>query len=251
MTTEKVLICIPAFNEESNLSKTLDGIDRLPERARFSLLVIDDGSMDGTRAVCERHGVPVVSHIYNLGYGAALKTAYTYATENGYDYIIQMDADGQHDPVCIGSILQALCGPDQPDIVIGSRFLSGSSQFIIPRYKMLTIKFFTFLVSVGTGKRITDPTSGLQGLTRPVFSLYAQYDRFALDFPDANMIIQMSLGGYRIKEIPAVMHQRLEGVSMHAGLYKKLKYMVKMMISVLIVYLREALHSKKARDISA
>jgi len=247
----KVLICIPAYNEEANLTKTLEGIDRLPDRIRFGLVVVDDGSSDGTRAICERRGVAVISHVYNLGYGAALKTGYKYAVDMGYDYIIQMDADGQHDPQCVDSIMRALSSPESPDIVIGSRFMRGSSPYIVPRYKMLTIMFFTFLVSVGTGKRIQDPTSGLQGLSRRVFALYAQYDRFALDFPDANMIVQMVLGGYKVMEIPAIMHPRLVGMSMHTGLFKKLRYVVEMTISVLIIYLREGLNARKAREKSA
>lgn len=244
---KKLLICIPAHNEAENIGAVLDNILSLQIAELFDILVIDDGSRDATRAVCESKHVMVITHIYNMGYGAALKTAYKYATEHNYDYIIQVDADGQHDAVNIERIYHELKkeGNPSPDIVIGSRFLQNSISFHTPFYKKLVIRVFTMIIKMSTKNNITDPTSGLQGLTRRTFEFYSHFNQFAIDYPDANMIIQMALNDFAIVEIPAVMHARAKGVSMHAGFYKPIKYVVKMTLSVFIIYLRESMNIQK------
>ena len=124
-----------------------------------------------------------------------------------------------------------------PDIVIGSRFLKGSSTFHISIIKRFCIKIFSFIIKLSTKTRITDPTSGLQGLNRRAFLYYSRYNHFASDYPDANMIIQMLLNGFEVSEVPAVMHERVSGKSMHSGL-KPILYTIKMTVSSLIVILR-------------
>lgn len=245
----KLLICIPAYNEADNIGEVLDMLLTLPEQELFDILIIDDCSVDDTRAVCERKNVKVISHIFNMGYGAALKTAYKYAVENNYEYIIQMDADGQHDVLNIERIYNILInsGDFAPDIVIGSRFLRDSISFSTPIYKKFVIIVFNIIIKTATGNKITDPTSGLQGLNRRAFSFYAKFNQFAVDYPDANMIIQMALNDFTITEIPAVMHERINGVSMHAGIYKPFKYVLKMILSVLSICIRESAVSKSFR----
>lgn len=254
---KKLLICIPAYNEAENIGAVLDNILNLQMAGLFDILVIDDGSRDATRSVCESRNVMVITHIYNMGYGAALKTAYKYASDHDYEYIIQVDADGQHDAVNIERIYHKLtkegysptedssAGSSPPDIVIGSRFLQNSVSFHTPFYKKLVIWVFTMIIKMSTKNKITDPTSGLQGLTRRTFEFYSHFNQFAIDYPDANMIIQMALNDFAIAEIPAVMHARTKGVSMHAGIYKPIKYVVKMTLSVFIIYLRESLNIRK------
>jgi glycosyltransferase involved in cell wall biosynthesis len=242
----KLLICLPAYNEEENIGAVLDEIiSSIP--GGFDVLVVDDGSTDRTRCICKLKNIMVISQIYNMGYGAALKTAYKYATDHGYDYIIQMDADGQHDVSNIKYLYQALTEYDEtaPDIVIGSRFLHSSVGFHIPFYKKFAISVFNLLIKLITKKTITDPTSGLQGVSRNAFSFYAKFNQFATDYPDANMIIQMSLNNFNVSEIPAVMHPRLKGVSMHSGVYKPMLYMIKMTISVFTASIRGVLNKEK------
>ncbi|MCL2254477.1 MAG: glycosyltransferase family 2 protein [Lachnospiraceae bacterium] len=236
---DRVLICIPAFNESATISAVLDSIiEVIP--ANFDILIVDDGSEDLTAKICRmKANVKTIEHIFNMGYGAALKTAYKYAADNGYDYIIQMDADGQHDVANIIPIYQRLCDDDMPDIVIGSRFLKGAESFATPFYKKIVINFFRMLIRMTCKVKITDPTSGLQGIRRSAFIHYARFNRFAIDYPDANMIIQMAMKGYKIVEIPAIMHVRNFGVSMHSGLVEPFMYIIKMMLSVFVVGLRE------------
>lgn len=240
---KKILMLIPAYNEEENIGKLLEGISRQEHRDRLDVLVIDDGSRDKTAQIVREKGYKVISQVFNMGYGAALQTGYKYAVSHGYDYLIQLDADGQHDLINIDIICERLgCAAGSkegyPDIVIGSRFLEGSQTFAISLLKKIAIRFFRSMIRRNTGCILTDPTSGLQGLNRKAFSFYAGYRNFDLKYPDMNMAIQMLLLRYKIEEFPAVMHERTSGVSMHTGLLKVGRYMLLMSLSSLNAYLR-------------
>lgn len=155
--------------------------------------------------------------------------------------MIQMDADGQHDVSNVLKLYEALTTPEEdgtvPDIVLGSRFVPGSISFPVSFLKKVAFVLFRWLIKQGTGKKIMDPTTGLQGLSHRAFSYYAGYGHFDDRYPDANMIMQMLLLGFQVKEIPAVMYARTEGVSMHSGL-KPVIYMFRMMFSIVAVWLR-------------
>ncbi|MBR4083955.1 MAG: glycosyltransferase family 2 protein [Lachnospiraceae bacterium] len=238
---KKMLIIIPAYNEEKNIGELLDKL-KAPSIAEIAdVLIMDDASKDNTRRIVLEKGMEVVTHVFNLGYGSGLQVGYKYAIRNDYDYIVQMDADGQHDVCNILNIYNKLTTPDVngkcPDIVLGSRFLEGSQTFSISKVKKMAIGMFRFLIKCGTGQKIKDPTTGLQGLSRRAIDFYAGYNQFDDKYPDANMIMQMILLGYRVVEIPAVMHARVEGVSMHSGL-KPIVYMLRMMFSIIAVWIR-------------
>lgn len=238
---KKVLIIIPAYNEEKNIGGLLDKL-KTPDIANIAdVLVMDDASKDKTRNIVLDKELEVVTHVFNLGYGSGLQVGYKYAINNGYEYVIQMDADGQHDVCNVLSIYEKLTTADEngkcPDIVIGSRFLEGSTTFPISPVKKIAIALFRFLIQLGTGQKIKDPTSGLQGLSRRAIMFYSGYNHFDDKYPDANMIMQMILLGFRVVEIPSVMHARVEGVSMHSGL-KPIIYMLRMMFSIIAVWIR-------------
>lgn len=238
---KKLLIIIPAYNEEKNIGDLLDKL-KTPDIAKIAdVLVMDDASKDKTRKIVLEKDLEVVTHIFNLGYGSGLQVGYKYAIHNGYEYIVQMDADGQHDVCNVLSIYEKLTTADEkgkcPDIVIGSRFQEGSKTFPISAVKKLAISMFRLLIRLGTGQKIKDPTSGLQGLSRRAIEFYAGYNHFDDKYPDANMIMQMIMLGFRVVEVPAVMHARVEGVSMHSGL-KPIVYMLRMMFSIIAVWIR-------------
>ena len=238
---KKLLIMIPAYNEEKNIGELLDKLKSPEIAAVADVLIMDDASKDNTRRIVLDKKLEVVTHVFNLGYGSGLQVGYKYAVRNDYDYVIQMDADGQHDVSNVMRIYEKLtCAEESakcPDIVIGSRFMEGSETFPISNIKKFAIKMFRFLIKLGTGEKILDPTSGLQGLSRRAFGFYAGYNHFDDKYPDANMIMQMLMLGYRVEEIPAVMHARTEGVSMHSGL-KPVLYMLRMMFSIIAVWIR-------------
>lgn len=241
MTREKeLLIIIPAYNEEKNIAPLLEQLFEPEISSLADVLVVDDASMDATKDVARRYGASVVSHVYNLGYGSGLQSGYKYAVRKGYRYVIQMDADGQHDACNVPVLYRALTSGDEmerPDIVIGSRFMEGSTPYKVSAMKKFAICLFRWMICMGTGKKYTDPTSGLQGLSRRAVKYYSHYGNFDDRYPDANMIMQMALLGYRLQEIPAVMHYRTAGVSMHSGL-KPVIYMFRMFFSILAVLIR-------------
>lgn len=242
---KELLIIIPAYNEENNIGKLLD---RMKEAGIFELadvLVLNDASRDRTEEVALAHGARVISHVFHLGYGSGLQLGYKYAGKNGYRYLLQMDADGQHDVCNISTIYERLKKPDeagqQPDIVLGSRFVDGAKAYSVSWAKKLAYAIFRFFIRLGTGKKYMDPTTGLQGLSRRAFCFYAEYNHFDDMYPDANMIMQMTMLGFRVEEVPAVMHKRVDGVSMHSG-WKPFVYMFRMTFSIIAVWVRIRLY---------
>jgi len=241
MAGKPLLVIIPAYNEEKNIGPFLEKLNRALPAAEADILVIDDASTDRTAGIAEDMGCIVVTNVYNLGYGSGLQIGYKYALKHGYDFVIQMDADGQHDACNIQRLYRKLLEPDSAgrpvDIVLGSRFFAASETYPVPLPRRIGSRVFQFLIRLGTGRRITDPTTGLQGLSRRCFSFYAGYNHFDDQYPDANMLMQMLLLGFRVEEVPAVMHPRAEGVSMHSGL-KPVLYMFRMIFSILAVWIR-------------
>lgn len=240
--TKDLLIIMPAYNEEVCIGNFLEqmavpGISDIAD-----ILVIDDGSSDGTGRIARQYGHEVVDHVYHMGYTAALLSGYKYAVRRDYKYVIQMDADGQHDPCNVIAIYDRLRGfggsGERPDIVLGSRFMEGGKSFPMSRLKRTTINAFGKLIRLTTGKRITDPTTGLQGLNLRVLRYYSEYSHFDDRFPDTNMLIQMMLLGYRVEEVPAMMHARLAGTEMYNGLVRQGLYMAHMFFSICAVLLR-------------
>ncbi len=240
-----LLIIIPAYNESKNIGAFLDKLEEPAIADIADILVMNDASTDNTADIVRDRNHAVVTHVFNLGYGSGLQVGYNYALRKEYQYIIQMDADGQHDACNVLKIYEALKTKDEngksPDIVLGSRFLEGSVSFPISTLKKLAINMFRILIKAGTGKRIQDPTTGLQGLNYRALKYYAGFGHFDDKYPDANMIMQMLMLGFRVEEVPAVMHARTEGVSMHSGL-KPIKYMFRMMYSIIAVWIRVRLY---------
>lgn len=232
----KVLILVPAFNEEENMTVLFDKLCKPEIRSFADILVVNDASSDRTELIAKNYPVTLVTLVFNLGYGSALQVGYKYAVRRGYEYVVQLDADGQHSISNIAHIFQCLTTPDEegnvPDIVIGSRFVEGSESFRVSGIKKWSIAFFSWMIRKATGKRITDPTSGLQGLSKRAFTYYSNYGNFDYYYPDANMIIQMLLLGFRVVETSSVMHERTAGISMHAGVLKQMTYMMIMPLSI-------------------
>ncbi|MCD8129702.1 MAG: glycosyltransferase family 2 protein [Lachnospiraceae bacterium] len=242
MSKKEVLIIIPAYNEEENIEKVLKGLETPEIQAFADILVMNDHSTDKTNFLVKRHRrVTMATHIYNLGYGGGIRLGYKYAVRRGYSYVIQMDADGQHDVCNVPVLYRELLTPDQdgnlPDIVLGARFMEGSAPFPVSPVKKFAYSFFTLMIRLGTGKVIHDSTTGLQGLSRRAMLFYSQFGNFDDRYPDANMITQMLLLGFHVREVPAVMHARTAGVSMHSG-FKPVVYMIRNSLSILAVVFR-------------
>jgi glycosyltransferase involved in cell wall biosynthesis len=227
-----VLVVTPAHDEEASLGSTLGRIrEHLPEA---DVVVIDDCSTDGTAAVAERHGARVVRLPCNLGYGGAVQTGFRFALAHGYDVVVQMDADGQHDPASAPALLAPVLSGDV-DVAIGSRFL-GQVTYRVPPLRRLGMRVFASIVSFVGRRRFSDPTSGYQALGRRALEFFAR-DNYPVDFPDADTIILLVLAGFRVTEVPVTMDARTAGTSMHSNL-KALYYVAKMFLSIAMVLLR-------------
>lgn len=232
-TRSKGLIIIPAYNEERNISKVLDGLSlKLPELA---VLVVNDGSTDATAKILGERSANHINLPFNMGYGAALQTGFKYALNEGFDFVVCFDGDGQHEPTEVPKLLKEM-EELKADIVIGSRFLN-RSDYTPSLARRAGMALFRFLTGITTGSKMTDITSGFQAIDRKAFSYYAKEFNFPLDFPDADVIINMILTGHKVVEVPVKMHERTEGESMHSGL-RAVFYMAKMLLAIFIVVMR-------------
>ena len=229
----KNCIIIPSFNEEDNIASVITGIKNF---ADADIIVIDDGSEDLTANRAREAGAFVIRHPFNLGYGAALQTGYKYAVKMNYDFLLQMDGDGQHDPRSIPESFR-LVESCYCDALIGSRFL-GNGEYRAGVLKSIGIRVFRLIIRMITGERITDPTSGYQCLNRRVLRYFTS-DSFPCDYPDANIIIALHRMGFVIKEIPVAMVTNREGRSMHKGIFTIAYYCFKILLSIFIILIRE------------
>lgn len=228
----RVLVVIPAHNEEESLGSTLDAIHA--ELPGTDVVVINDYSTDRTSEVARAHGAVVVELPCNLGYGGAVQTGFKYAALHDYDAVVQIDADGQHDPASAHQVLAPILA-GEADVVLGSRFL-GRADYAIPWPRRMGMKLFGAIATAVTHQRFSDPTSGFQALSRRAIAFFAR-DNYPSDFPDADTLILLALSGYRVTEVPVVMRARTAGTSMHSNL-RAFYYVSKMMLSILMVLLR-------------
>ncbi|HEY5658012.1 MAG TPA: glycosyltransferase family 2 protein [Myxococcota bacterium] len=218
-------ILIPAFDEASRLG---DVLRALSERAPgFDVIVVDDGSGDATAEVAAAAGARVLRHSFNLGYGAALQTGYKYAWRTGVELLIQLDADGQHDPADATALLEPV-ERGELDLVIGSRFLGGDTYRMGALRSVGRALFQSLLRAFGL--RVTDPTSGFQAMNRAVLELYTA-DAFPIDYPDVDVLLAAHRQGLRVGERPVTMAQSARPSSLHSG-WAPVYYVYKMMLSV-------------------
>jgi glycosyltransferase involved in cell wall biosynthesis len=240
---DNVLIVVPAFNEEENIGRVIADVRQVVPFA--DVLVVDDGSSDATGIMAEQAGARVVSLPFNLGYGVALQTGFKYALKRGYDYVVQMDADGQHEVRSVVHLIREI-RKGTADVILGSRFLPPSG-FRPPLARRIGIRLFRAIVSLVLGQRVSDPTSGFQALNRDVLRLYAT-EAYPVDFPDADVLIMLHFAGFRVREVPVVMYPNLAAKkSMHSG-FKPLYYVFKMFLSILVTLMRRGRYRREVWD---
>ena len=227
----KKIIIIPAYNEEENIERTVNAIQKSAQG--FDYVIINDCSTDNTRKICEEKEFNIVNLPINLGIGGAVQTGYKYAYENGYDVAVQVDGDGQHDPEFLNTMADYLI-EHQVDMVIGSRFIE-KKGFQSSITRRMGIQFFSKLIKVLTGKKITDPTSGLRMIGRNVMEIFSEdYPR---DYPEPESIVAVLRKNMKIEEIPVVMLERQGGVSSISP-KKSIYYMIKVTLAILIERIR-------------
>lgn len=225
------LIIIPAYNEASMIAAVVGGV-----RAMFTgdVLVIDDGSDDATAAEAVRAGAQVLRHACNLGIGAAVQTGFLYALAYGYDSVVRLDGDGQHDPAYIPKFLEMLSA-GAGDIIVGSRFL-GRKGYQSTWVRRIGILILT-MVSALVGTRVSDPTSGYWGINRRALELLAREQPD--DYPETQALVLATRAGLHVKDIPVIMQARGAGHSSIAGTVQSGFYVLKVILAVLIERLRQ------------
>jgi glycosyltransferase involved in cell wall biosynthesis len=205
---KKRIAIVPALNEAASIGRVIKEI-RSAE-PDFEILVVDDGSDDGTGALAEAAGARVCGLSFNLGIGGAVQTGYRYALANGFDIAVQIDGDGQHDPRELGAILGPLLA-GEADLVIGSRF-AGVGSYRAARVRRLGMHVFAAVVSLIVRQPLTDTSSSFRALNRRSLSLFAvDYPHGFLETVEATVLA----GKYRLrlKEVPVTMRERELGRS--------------------------------------
>lgn len=231
MNPGSVLVLIPAFNEERNIGSVVrEVMDTLPG---WPVLVADDGSEDGTASVARQAGAGVISLPVHLGLGGCVQAGYKLAFELGYEYVIRIDGDGQHDPQDIPAVLHAL-KTSQCEMIIGSRFIAGAgTRPTVARG--IGIRFFRLMLRPILGRVVTDPTSGFVGVNHKALQLFSK--SFPLEYPEIEALVVLQRRAFRFEEVPCKMRRRISGRSTIRS-WKVLKYMVHVLLGVFVNVLR-------------
>jgi glycosyltransferase involved in cell wall biosynthesis len=232
MQNPKVLVIIPAYNEEGSIAAVIQRIQAASDaiNGTLDIVVVNDGSRDATSRSARLAGATAVIDLpFNLGIGGAMQTGYLYAYKNGYDIALQIDADGQHNPADIPSVIEPLLR-GEANFTIGSRYME-KTAYRSSAMRRAGMIFFTWLLKVTTKQTVKDPTSGFRAADRRVIELFAQY--YPIDYPEVEVIVHVAQSGLRFQEVPVEMSVREAGSSSITPL-KSIYYMVKVGLAVLI-----------------
>ena len=223
----KSLVIIPAYNEEKSIVKTVQDIEK--NAPDFDYVIINDCSKDNTFRVCREHGYPVLDLPLNLGIGGAVQTGYLYAQRGGYEIAVQFDGDGQHEAAYLEAMREKLL-TEQLDMVVGSRFIQ-KEGFQSSGIRRMGIRYFTGLIHLLTGSRITDPTSGMRMGNKRVIDTFAE--SYPKDYPEPESVVMLLRKKDRVAEYPVKMREREEGVSSISP-KKSIYYMLKVTAAILM-----------------
>ncbi len=236
----KVLVIIPAYNEEKNILKTVNSLKKVTlKKHTLDYIVINDGSTDNTKTVCVQNKINMIDLPFNLGIGGAVQTGYKYAYYHNYDVAVQFDGDGQHDALYIENLLEKI--EEGNNIVIGSRFISELSAFKSTKMRRIGINFLSWLIKAVTGYKIYDPTSGFRATDKKIIELFA--NDYPSDYPEPDSIVTVIKKEYKVSEIPVKMNERENGTS-SINFIKSIYYMIKVSLAIIIA----ALSTKKGNE---
>jgi glycosyltransferase involved in cell wall biosynthesis len=220
---------VPALNEEAAIAQVIDEIRAYdPE---LEIVVIDDGSPDRTAQAARAAGAQVLRLPFNLGIGGAVQTGFRYAYENGFELAVRVDGDGQHVPAQLSAVVEPVVRGDA-DIVVGSRYLGPSGDgYRSTAPRRVGIRILAGIVSLLTGQRITDPTSGFQALNRKAITLFAV--DYPHDYPEVEALVLLLRHRLRLLEVPIAMRPRAGGRSSIRTL-SSAYYMVKVLLALFV-----------------
>lgn len=221
----KALAIVPAYNEEDNIVATINDLQQ--NAAEVDYVIVNDGSTDSTKAICDKMGFNLISLPANLGLAGAFQTGMKYALENGYDYAVQFDADGQHSAGCINDLIKEAKSSGS-NIVIGSRFVTKKKP-LSPR--MIGSMLISAMLRLTTGKKISDPTSGMRLFDKSMIPIMANKFDYG---PEPDTLSLLMRNGASVSEVQVDMHERIAGES-YLTPTKSIIYMLHMSLSILFV----------------
>ena len=233
----KILIIIPAYNEEKNILRTYKSIIDFNKKnnTNYACIVINDCSTDGTRKILEDNNIPHINLIHNLGIGGAVQTGYKYAYYHNYDIAVQYDGDGQHDVAYIEEIIKPL-EDEKVDMVIGSRFIDKSLKgFKSSAARRIGIKVISAFIKFATGYKVYDTTSGFRAINKKVILEFAS--EYPCEYPEPVTDAEVLKKGYKISEVPVVMKERIGGASSIRA-WKSVYYMLNVCLALLVIKMR-------------
>ena len=232
MTTAAVLVIVPVYNEAEALGGVLAGLRE--QAPACDVVVVNDGSTDGTAAVARQAGYPVLEMCFNLGIGGAVQAGFKYALEHGYDIAVQIDGDGQHLPeqieMLVAPVREGAC-----EMSIGSRFLT-ERGYKGSAWRRLGTRFLSLICTLVTGHRITDATSGFRAFGPQALRYLASF--YPADYPEPETIVLLNRRGLSIQEVPVDMRSRQGGSSSISGA-SAVYYMAKVSLSLLLAVFKE------------
>ena len=226
----KILMIVPAYNEEANIVETIRRIEdyRMESEDEIDYIVINDGSTDLTESICNNNNIEHITLIENLGIGGAVQTGYLFAKMENYDIAIQFDGDGQHDVGSIDNLILPIKN-GIADFVVGSRFIGGTSEFKSTKMRRVGIKYFTWLIKVMVGVKITDATSGFRAANKRAIMYLA--DQYSIDYPEPESIVDLVQNGFTVGECPVNMYERSSGKSSITPL-RSVYFMIKVTVAM-------------------
>lgn len=223
----KTLIIIPAYNEEGNIEKVVNNlVENFPQ---YDYLIVNDGSTDKTKYLCEKNSYHVVNLVVNMGIGGAVQTGYRYAKENNYDVAVQIDGDGQHDVSYLQEMLM-LVENGEADVVIGSRFVE-KEGFQSSKVRRVGIGFLSVLGKILTGVHVKDITSGYRVVNAKFINIFAE--DYPSDYPEPEAMVITAVYGGKVMEYPVVMKEREFGTS-SITFKKSFYYMCKVTLAMIV-----------------
>ena len=235
----KILLIIPAYNEEENILATVKKIEEYSDDVDY--IVINDGSKDKTLDILQKNNIQHINLVENLGIGGAVQTGYKYAYENGYDIAIQFDGDGQHDV----NYIRKICEPiitGQANMCIGSRYLDKtSSEFQSTFMRRLGKNIISFILKICCKKKITDPTSGFRAIDKNIIEIFSK--EYPADYPEPESIVTVLNNNYKIEEVSVSMNERQGGTS-SIKVWNSIYYMFKVSLAIII----DSMNKKKVKE---
>lgn len=223
MKNSKLLIIIPAYNEGKNIEHVVNNL--VTNYPQYDYVVVNDGSRDDTLDICREKGYHYIDLPVNVGLTGGVQTGMMYAYRNGYDFALQFDGDGQHDPAYIEPMLEKM---KECDICIASRFVTKKKPKTL---RMLGSNIIQLMLKITTGKTIKDPTSGMRMFNRATMKAMAELPDYG---PEPDTLAHLINSGAVVKSIQAEMHERMAGHS-YLNLTRSIHYIIHMCISIMAI----------------